>query len=234
MDSFSESVKAKLRSYYQEAGILPNERCKCAHLDKCAGDFARGMQCHVGSKYGEKLRILVASMDCGYGGADVLEERIRKVVEKAQNGDLDKHMQGTYQALELFYGEEDPKQLVNYMAMTNTCKCCEKNTSRHMPWRFYWNCREHSLAEIIRIAPEVILFQGKFAPTGCSEYFSAIEGIADPEIKACLKYMDYQDLHCYAILCIHPSAYGRVMKKKLHFYNEVLPKIAEYVMSHPL
>lgn len=234
MESFSEKVKKELGLYYEKAGILPNEKCRCANLGKCAGDYARGMQCHVGSEYGNKMRILIASMDCGNGGADVIDDRINNVVTAALKNKLDWHMRGTYQALSLFYGENDRKKLVNYMAMTNTCKCCRWNSSKHMPDEFYWNCREHTLAEIHILHPEVILFQGKLAPIGCRNYLSNIGGVEDTEVSSCLRYLDYQDLHCYAVICIHPSAYGRVMKKKQHFYNEVLPKVADYVLSHPL
>ena len=236
MSNLSEQIIDSLSSYYDSEGIRPDNSFHCKHLEQCKGDLARGMQCHIGSKYGEKIRILVASLDCGGGGADFIKTRRDNVVKATLDDDLDRHMRGTYKALSYFYGIDDCRELVHYIAMTNTCKCCNKADSErpydHLAPRYYRNCSEYSLAEIIRIKPQVILFQGKLAPTGCWDYLSKIDSIENPEIRNCLRYFDYQDLHCYAILCIHPSARGRSMKKKVHFYNNVLPKVAEYILEN--
>jgi len=238
MPDFAKDVIKSLCSYYESEGIRPDDGFHCKYQEFCNGDLARGMQCHVGGKYGSRLRVLVASLDCGGGGASFIKDRTADVVKDAYGKKQDWHMRGTYQALSYFYGTDDRKELVHYMAMTNTCKCCRKGEGKgshdHLPAKYYKRCCEYSLAEIVRIMPEAILFQGKLATTGCWDYLSDIEGIDDPEVKASLRYMDYQDLHCYAVICIHPSARGRSMKRKVHFYNEVLPKIAQYVLSHPL
>ena len=71
MTSNSEKIgqlKKKLQEYYESRGIIPGEQFCCKNQDKCPGELSRGMQCHIGSRYGEKMRIVVASMDCGNGG----------------------------------------------------------------------------------------------------------------------------------------------------------------------
>lgn len=145
----SEIIK-ELEQYYNQEGIIPPPgQFACRNLNRCRSrsDLARGMQCHIGEKYGTKMKVLVASMDCGNGGADNISTRSNNVKEYAK-GPLNPHMRGTYQALSLFYDEKEPRNLVHYMAMTNTCKCCRKGSPNHMTIGFYKRCREHSLKEI--------------------------------------------------------------------------------------
>ena len=227
MNSF-DNLKKELQAYYNSEGIVPRDGFACKNKDLCSGNYARGMQCYIGSKYGEKIRILVASLDCGNGGADVIEDRIKKVLDVA-SGQLNPHMRGTYQALSYFLDEDKPSVLAHYMVMTNTCKCCLMGTSNQMKYQYFWNCRDHTLAEISLIKPQVILFQGKNSIAGCHEMLSPIEGIEDQEISERLKMFDYGDLKCYAVLCIHPSARGRQYRRKAQFYDETLPKIADYI-----
>ena len=234
------SLNEKLQAYYNSEGIVPGDGFACKNKDICPDykDYVleRGMQCHVGEKYGEKIRILVASLDCGGGGADLMDDRIKNVVEVAVSGPLNLHMRGTYQALSYFL-EDDPAKcihpessnLVHYMVMTNTCKCCKKGATSQMGYEYFWNCRDHTLAEISIIKPQIILFQGKNSIAGCHEMLSPIEGIENQEVSERLRVFNYGDLKCYAVLCIHPSARGRQYKRRAHFYDETLPKIADYI-----
>lgn len=233
----------KLKEYYDQEGIIPSPgQFACKNLPMCSGDYARGMQCHVGDKYGEKLRILVASLDCGNGGASTISKRTDDVTKVAKKNNLDRHMKGTYDALALFYDEKEPRDLVQYMAMTNTCKCCRfpgrEDSSNQMPVRFFRNCKDHTIAEILLLAPQVILFQGKNALVGCMDKFFPIDEITDPDIKPYLKKFKSGAFECYAVLCIHPSAcYGRNAKRWRAFYkgseeNEaILSKIADYIKN---
>lgn len=234
MTGFYEQVKKDLQAYYESQGIIPGARFSCKYQEQCPGQLARGMQCHIGSRYGEKMRIVVASLDCGNGGAEEIDGRTGDVVTSAEESKLDPHMKGTYKALAYFYDEQDPGKLVHYMAMTNTCKCCKLDSTEHMSVNYYWNCREYTVAEIHLLKPDVILFQGKFAPIGCNEMLSVIEGIDDADVAQYLRLFSYQDVVCYAVICIHPSARGRTVRKRIQFYDVILPKVAEYIKSHPL
>ena len=162
-----EQLKKKLQEYYESRGIIPGEQFCCKNQDKCPGELSRGMQCHIGSRYGEKMRIVVASMDCGNGGADTIEVRTEKVVSDAEGNERNPHMRGTFKSLALFFDEQAPNNLVHYMAMINTCKCCGKDSPNHLPEAYYRNCSEYTLSELLVLKPDVILFQGKFAPIGC-------------------------------------------------------------------
>ena len=71
------------------------------------------MQCHIGSRYGEKMRIVVASIDCGNGVADTIEDRTRNVVSDAEGNKRNPHMRGTFKSLALFFDEQTPNNLVH-------------------------------------------------------------------------------------------------------------------------
>ena len=230
--TISEQLKKELQAYYNSEGIVPGDGFACKNKDLCSGDYARGMQCHIGSKYGEKMRVLVASLDCGNGGKGTIEERTGKVVSDANKKKRNPHMRGTFQALSYFLDDKEPSVLVHYMVMTNTCKCCLEGKSDQMKYQYFWNCRDHTLAEISIIKPQVILFQGKNSIAGCQELLSPIEGIENPEVSERLRVFNYEDLKCYAVLCIHPSARGRQYEKRAHFYKETLPKIADYIKKN--
>lgn len=227
--TISEQTKQELQAYYNSEGIVPGDGFACKNKDLCSGNYERGMQCHLGDKYGEKIRILVASLDCGNGGKGTIEERTGNVVSDANQKKRNPHMRGTFQALSYFLDDKEPSVLVRYMVMTNTCKCCLLGTADQMKYQYFWNCRDHTLAEISIIKPQVILFQGKNSVAGCREMLSTIEGIEDHEISESLRVFNYGDLKCYAVLCIHPSARGRQYKRRAHFYDETLPKIADYI-----
>ena len=236
--SLSEIVKHNLRDYYIREGIIPNDCFAYKMLNHCSetdktGKLARGMQCHIGSRFGEKMRVLVAALDCGNGGAEVIESRTADVVSGASKP-LHPHMRGTYKALSYFLEDDEPTKLVDYMAMVNTCKCCRIDSSNHLSWNYYWNCKPHLLAEISIIQPDVILFQGKNSIIGCRDLLNPIDGIEDDEIMAYLRQFTTMDFSCYAVTCIHPSARGRSVYKRIHFYDIILPKVAEYIKSHPL
>lgn len=227
--TISEQTKKELQAYYNSEGIVPGDGFACKNKDLCSGNYERGMQCHLGDKYGEKIRILVASLDCGNGGKGTIEERTGNVVSDANQKKRNPHMRGTFQALSYFLDDKEPSVLVHYMVMTNTCKCCLLGTADQMKYQYFWNCRNHTLAEISIIKPQVILFQGKNSVVGCREMLSTIEGIEDHEISESLRVFNYGDLKCYAVLCIHPSARGRQYERRAHFYDETLPKIADYI-----
>lgn len=233
----------ELEQYYNQEGIIPFPgQFACKNLPKCSGDYARGMQCHIGYEYGTRLRVLVASLDCGNGGASSISKRTDDVTEDAKGDKRDRHMKGTFEALALFYDEKEPRNLVNYMAMTNTCKCCrlkgQKNSSNQMPVTCFRNCKDHTLAEILLLAPQVILFQGKNALVGCMDKLFPIEEVTDPDIKPYVKKFKYEGFECFAVPCIHPSAcYGRNAKRWKEFYkgtegNEaILSKVADYIKN---
>ena len=125
----SESLllKENLKEYYTSVGVIPGERFACKFKDSCSGNLARGMQCHIGGSYGKKIKILVAALDCGNGGADVIDQRTQNIMSDAKKNTRNLHMRGTFQALSYFMDTTDKSELAEHMVMINTCKCCNKD-----------------------------------------------------------------------------------------------------------
>lgn len=245
--SISDNIKKKLRDYYKDNGIVPGKGFNCKNLKYCDDpkgfDLARGMQCHIGPKYGEdrKLKILVASLDCGNGGASEINDRTNNIITDAQKATHNPHMTGTYQALAYFL-EDDPakwrhpetSKLVQYMIMINTCKCCKIGSTNQMKSKYFKKCGEYTVGEILRIEPDVILFQGKNSYLGCQNLLSNIEEIENDKIKKLVRVFNHPKLKCYAVLCIHPSARFKFTKSRVDFYKNTLPEIAKYIKANPL
>ena len=236
-----QALKNSLIEYYESQGIIPGDSfaCKCFKNGLCKGDLARGMQCHVGSRYGDKMKILVAALDCGDGGASNLEDRTKEVMTSAYSTKRNPHMRGTFQALSYFLNNNAPSELVHYMVMINTCKCCHIESNNHLSIDYYLNCGEYTIHEIALAQPDVILFQGQFAPAYCIEKgllkpVAALQNNDTFNLKDYLKVFQYNGFKCYSVLCIHPSARGRSAKKRSSFYNETLPIIADYIKKNPL
>ena len=232
----SNSFVKLLREYYDREGIYPErldeERFRCIRKDQCPDledtKLARGMQCYVGYKYGETIKIVVSALDCGGGGADVIEDRTSDIIETHNNP----HMRGTLRAVSLILGKPTDEESLYFFAMINACKCCNKDKTDHLSTKYYENCSVHKLEEYRILKPDVILFQGKedLSLAGCWQYLSEID---DPELDSGLKkYLrKYSDgiIDCFALICIHPSARGRSFVKRQKFYDDIFPRIAEYL-----
>ena len=233
-NEYCTQIVELLKKYYDSVGIYPerenNERYSfhCSNKEKCSGDnLARGMQCHIGYNYGETLKVVVSALDCGNGGADIIERRTHNVLTSHNNP----HMRGTLKAVSLII-DKTPEDSINYMAMINACKCCHKNDTSHMPKKYYERCAIHKLAEYEMLKPDVILFQGKkdLSLAGCENNIHDIEDSdLDSDLKDYLKTYSDGKIECYAVICIHPSARGRSYAKKKIFYDEQFPRIAEYL-----
>ena len=250
-----DQLSLNLQNYYEKAGIIPDERFACKYKDLCQDpkyELERGMQCHIGYHYGERTKVLVASLDCGGGGKGAIQERTKKVTADAYETKRNPHMRGTFDALSLFLGSKEPSELVHYMVMTNTCKCCKKKLTSQMGRDFFVRCGQYAVDEILLAQPEVILFQGKNAPLGCLDYLHSVDpvdavdtvdavgnavpaNVIEAYVRNYLRIFDYPGkLRCYAVLCIHPSARGRQYQRRAKFYKDILPLLATYIRKHPL
>lgn len=227
-------VKEALNEYYTSMGIIPGEHFACKFKDSCSGNLARGMQCHVGGSYGKKIKILVASLDCGNGGADVIDQRTKHIMSDAKQNTLNTHMRGTYQALSYFMDTTDKSELAEHMVMINTCKCCNIDSPNQLSYKYYRNCKDYKIEEISRIKPEVILFQGKSSLVGCEDKMRHIEDIDDADVYNYLRIYEDRGFTCYAVICIHPSARFKYYARRKTFYDKILPKIAMYIKDHAL
>jgi hypothetical protein len=212
-----------LSAYYNEIGVNPYD-FHCPHMDRCKSkvELQRGMECHIGFKYGEKKKILVSSMDCGNGGGDNIAGRTDSVYKKHDNP----HMRGTLHCVRQLLDLSSPEEAVDYMAMTNACKCCRKEGEGvdHLSPRYYRECQEYKIAEYDLLKPDVILFQGErsLSFVGCEQYLK-------PTPIDYLYTYDDGKIKCFGIECIHPSARGKHYNRRKQFYGEIFPLIANYI-----
>lgn len=200
----------------------------CPHQSECCSAAAprplrHGAEAHVGSCYGDSLRVVVVSLDTG-GGSETLTER-RHVVET--NEKPKSHMRGTITALRALLGSEVPQeQLLRLFAMINAAKCSASDGKHEMvPARLYELCRPFGWEEVKLLEPEVIVAQGANAraviPNGRrltdAELGAAFSSLpADPPLSEWLgrlaqRYIRLVDLGMRRSVCIdgpHPSARG--------------------------
>ena len=242
---FRNNIVKELNRYYSEQGINSDpENFACMNKNNCEGDLTRGMQCGIGTLYGEKRRILIVSLDCGRGGAAVIEKRTEDIQEHLFNP----HMKGTLYCTSMLLGDIDcdstnpwehwttewkkeDKDFVDrsipYFAMINACKCCRRELTRKLESKYYRKCARHKLMEIELLNPDIVVFQGNDSRINCWDYFSDIEGLKDSEISGSLKKMKLGERTFYAVLSIHPSA---PQKKRVNtFMNQTFPKIVQYI-----
>ena len=137
--------------------------CKAAAKPRC---LTKGAEAHVGEKYGKPIRLVVISLDTGgdpkeeYGEA--LLER-RKTIQAETYDCANPHMKGTIETLWHLYGrDKSESDLLKRFAMTNSAKCSGKDESKTsmVPDKLYKNCKEHGLAELKELKPQLIVTQG--------------------------------------------------------------------------
>lgn len=200
----------------------PNKKSLCKELDN--GRFARGMQCHLGYNYGKKTRVLVVSLDCGGGGSDNIQERTNNVLANHHNP----HMLGTILILKRYYQSSNEEELLNYFAMTNSCKCCSKLSKNQMKRKFFDACKTIKLEEILALDPQIIFFQGKSASVGCK--FKEIDGIPT-EFKGRLQILEIGEKKFISVKCYHPSYCNRLGRIGKENYLNLLNRIIDYLRS---
>jgi len=218
-----KELVAKLNEFYESVGIVPNESFNCPKMEQCNKQgikLAQGMQCHIGSNFGEdKIKVLVVSLDCGAGGKASIDIRTQEV----EKGDTNPHMRGTKSIISNILKYEENEALKHF-AMTNSCKCtrADSKSTDQIPEFYYEQCAVYKINEIELINPDIIYLQGKRALIGLQ--FENIEGLKTP-ISDYLKNLVIGNKKYYAVQCIHPSARGRHAQRKKIFYNDILPQI---------
>jgi hypothetical protein len=155
----------ELNGLYEKEGIVPSN-FKCTNSEKCKVDAGReicgrGAQAHVGSKYGEDIRIIVLSLDTGGGGADNIQERT-ETIEGLKFSDANSHMKGTIEFLRAIFPGKSDSECLKFFSMTNSAKCSGV-TQNKLPAKVYENCSKVHKEEIEILRPQLIISQGNDA-----------------------------------------------------------------------
>ena len=158
----------ELKDFYSRESIAVNS-FNCANKQKCieaakSRPLYHGAEAHVGSRYGEVLKIVVVALDTGHEPAD-LEQR-RSIIESLWGKQLNPHMKGTTELLQgLLKGQiEENTSPHPFYAMINAAKCSGADGKRDMvPGELYGLCRSFALKEIELLSPQLLVAQGKKA-----------------------------------------------------------------------
>lgn len=219
-----------LKDFYNQKGIT-RDNFRCDNNDSCRNlgiDLAQGMQCHIGTEFSKREKILVVSLDCGGGGNQNIQERTKTIEELINSDKINPHMRGTIRCISSFLQiHENSKEALKYFAMTNSCKCTRNSNSMDkLPWRFYEQCADLKKSEIQIIDPDIIYFQGNDSFIGCK--FCDIPTVPD-EMKNIIRYLLIDDKKYISVICIHPSARGRHANRRKDFYENKIDDINKFI-----
>ena len=219
--------------------------CKAAAKDK-SRSLCKGAEAHVGENYGDPIRIVFISLDTGGSekefGEDLLERR--KTIQAVTYDCANPHMKGTIATLKHLYGCLSDSDLLRRFAMTNSAKCSGKDKSARMVRdKLYENCKEHGLAELKALEPQLVVAQGERARNllkrRCIDEQKIQKYVprlmwkdADvrlwicTQVKEYLKYWENGDQLVPVLQCPHPSAPSRLWQR---FETTMLPTLAHFL-----
>ena len=246
-----------LRKLYDNRKIGVSENSppfSCCHLESCIvaanavdRDLCMGAEAHVGEKYGDPIRLVVVSLDTGGSegrkkGEDLSARRAN--IQGVTYDQARQHMKGTIQTLRHLFRQKPDGDLLKRFAMINSAKCSgQDNKASMVPDMLYENCRDHGLAELDKLNPQLVVTQGakardllnpqeinekkirKLIPslTWCD---ADVGAWIYAQSKEYLKYWQNGDQTVLVIQAPHPSAYGGQWQR---FERTMLPTIAHVV-----
>lgn len=249
-----------LRTLYDDRkiGVSKNRPTfNCCHLECCKTVIKkdrdrclrRGAEAHVGEKYGDPIRLVVVSLDTGGSyeerkmGEDLPERR--EIIQRVTYDEANPQMEGTIDTLQHLYGYISESDLLQRFAMTNSAKCSAgKDNDRSMvPDKLYKNCREHGLAELKELNPQLVVTQGvmarnllKYREIDEKEIREHVPRLtwrdADArswiciQVKEHLKYWKNGNQCVPVLQCPHPSARGGQWQR---FRRTMLPTLAHFL-----
>ena len=170
----SHKYSARLRRLYdcRKIGVSNFACCylkSCRAAAKAHGRYlSLGSEAHVGDKYGTPIRLVFIALDTGgrgertYRGEDLATRR--RVIQEVTSSEANPHMKGTLQILKQLYKvfeEEREDEVLRRFAMINSAKCSGRDDDAStVPDEVHDNCREHGLAELSVLDPQLIVTQG--------------------------------------------------------------------------
>jgi len=246
----SISISKQMNEFYELNGIV-TDRPACPHLNDCrkiakSRELICCSQAHIGTKYGEEIRIVVVSLDTGEDAYDL--ERRTEVMEEIRY--VEKPCKQTKGTMELLFDLLGTKgilidNVLKYTSMTNSAKCSGVGSKNKLSTRIYQNCSKYQIEELELLQPDVIYTQGVDSMRYLRRYFTENEIPSAGKINdfICKNELNETDV-CFGILnssvklvkiankpvvvveCPHPSARDgrwRVFKKeKMNIINRFI------------
>ena len=248
MNGHAEKYTKRLRCLYDNRGIsVATFDCKYAH--SCQQEeyrtLCRGAEAHVGELYGNPVRIVFVSHDTGADGrvcarGESLELRRNAVQLVRLSNGPNPHMRGTLLTLRAIFPSTPERDLLKKCALTNSAKCSGDSRGA-VNIELYNNCRDHGLAELRALDPQLVISQGVRARhmLGPLQYLDENElssfGLEEQETNEVRKYLrlwdnNGQGVNTIVVKAPHPSAPGPWAT----FRNKALRPVCDVVRIHLL
>ena len=211
----------KLRTLYDDSKIgvsksSPPFACRYLYSCKAAAKprkLRNGTEAYIGDKYGDPIRLVVVSLDTGGRTENEIREDnpMRwENIEKLTFTDANRHMKGTIQTLQHLYGCKPESDLLPRFAMTNSAKCSGKDNNMSMvPSKLYENCRDHGLAELSVLNPQLVITQGARA-RDMLDYCD----IDEKKIRENMPSLIWKDVDVGSWICAQAKEHLKYWKRK--------------------
>jgi hypothetical protein len=252
-------IAAALCEYYAEQHIRVGKDFACIRRANCE-NFAKprplmkGMEAHVGHRYGQARRVVVASLDSGNSSED-LDGRTETIEPIMPDTAGNAHMQGTAKFVRLLVNPgSPPEKPMLFVAMLNSAKCAGADGSMStVPFAVHYQCREYLLGELRILNPALVWLQGSTVRDVLSDRLTTVESfvprlrktfekqqVNDERLKEHLERIAHEYLHALrawgaddnrhvaAVITPHPSdRYGRWGL----FERAFMPLVAELAIA---
>jgi len=163
---------AKIVKEYYTLKDIGVKNFKCPYLYDCEQSvypqrIYRQAETHIGSNYGEKVRVVVVRNGHGQNPHD-LDNRRKEVeyLDTLPDIELTPQMLGIKQVLRelLDFIVPDTRRIHSYYALTNIANCSlEENRESIVPVKLYRNCSRYLLDELFLLEPNLIVAIGSIA-----------------------------------------------------------------------
>lgn len=192
-----DEIAEALRHYYANQNIHVGPDFACQHRGRCERlanprPLMKGMEAHIGHRYGERGRIVVVSLDSGNSSED-LDARTATIEPITPENAGNWHMQGTAKFVKLLVDSDTPPdQPMAFVAMLNSAKCAGADGRMNtVPPAVHYRCRAYLLGELRILNPALIWLQGRTVRDVLSDRLSTSRDIG-PALQRYLgnKYQD--------------------------------------------
>lgn len=223
----------QLDTYYRAQGIHPLD-FRCGSLDSCSegcNNFTEAKAPLIGEHYGDPIRVVVVSLDPGFGRAAPEERtfeaaRARQTPEWTAALHKGRHAYRMRETVSALLSHFDvlvaPEMVYQRFAHVNAAKCTQNLPgNKQAPAHMYRNCRRYLEGELTILAPHVIITLGKKAAKPLESWRrtgreSAIEVGGQP---------------AYWLELVHPTARGGAYVSEREEWSRLFARARRWVES---
>ena len=217
---------AKIVKEYYTLKDIGVKNFRCPYLCDCEQSvypqrIYRQAETHIGSNYGEKVRVVVVINGHGQNPHDL--DNHRKEVEYLDtlpDIELTPQMLGIKQVLRelLDFVVPDTRQIHSYYALTNIANCSlEENTQSIVPVKMYRNCFKYLVDELFLLEPHLIVTIGSISSSALGKLSEVSREVIDFALGN-----DDMAKDTYETLIQHTKKYLRTLNYKNGTFSYVL------------